>query len=66
MQRFAGMDALAAVAACTLTPARLLGIENECGTFRPGARADLVVLDGDCVRETWIEGRCVYSTGITE
>lgn len=59
---FAGTSLLAAVAACTLRPARVLGIESERGTLRPGARADLAILDADtgAVRETWIGGAAVY------
>jgi N-acetylglucosamine-6-phosphate deacetylase len=54
---FAGLGPCEAVAACTLRPARLLGLENEHGTLRPGARADLAVLDeGGRVVETWIGG----------
>ncbi|MDH3521909.1 MAG: N-acetylglucosamine-6-phosphate deacetylase [Myxococcales bacterium] len=57
----AGLSLLDAVAACTLRPARLLGIEREYGTLRPGARADLVVLDAASnVRQTWVGGRCVH------
>ncbi len=58
----AGMTRLEAIAACTLRPARLLGLESERGTLRPGARADLVVLDSDDrVIETWIGGRRVHA-----
>ena len=47
-----------AIAAATLAPARLLGIEAERGTLRPGARADLVVLSEEGrVEETWLGGR---------
>jgi N-acetylglucosamine-6-phosphate deacetylase len=58
---FADMTLLQAVRAATLGPARLLGIEAEHGTLRPGARADLAILDerGDVV-ETWLAGRRVY------
>lgn len=57
-QEFGAMTQLEAVAACTLRPARLLGIESERGTLRVGARADLVILDADgAVRETWLAGR---------
>lgn len=57
-QAFTGMSRLEAVAACTLRPARLLGVERERGTLRPGARADLVVLDpAGRVQQTWIAGR---------
>ena len=55
---FANLSLLHAVSACTLRPARLLGIEREYGTLRPGARADLVVLDAEGgVLETWIGGQ---------
>lgn len=54
---FGAMQRLEAVAACTLRPAQLLGLEALHGTFRPGARADLVALDAaNRVVETWIEG----------
>lgn len=60
--RLAGAPLLEAVAACTLRPARLLGLEAECGTLRPGARADLVFLDAEArVVETWVGGECVYA-----
>ena len=57
-----GLTLIEAVAACTLRPARVLGIEAERGTLRPGARADLVLLDRECqVVETWIGGRPVWA-----
>lgn len=56
-RRFAGLSLLEAVAACTLRPARVIGIEATRGTLRPGARADLVVLDdAGGVLDTWIGG----------
>jgi len=58
---FANLPLLDAVSACTLRPARLLGIEREYGTLRPGARADLVVLDAEGgVLETWVGGQRVH------
>jgi len=59
--RFADLDLARAVAAATLRPARLLGVENQRGTLRDGARADLVLLDaqGRAV-ETWLGGRPVW------
>ena len=61
-QEFAGLGLLEAVAACTLRPARVLGVESERGTLRPGARADFAVLDAaGRVVETWIEGRQAWS-----
>jgi N-acetylglucosamine-6-phosphate deacetylase len=56
------MTQLEAIAAATLRPARLLGLERERGTLRPGARADLVVLDADGgVAETWLAGERAYA-----
>ncbi len=43
-RRAAGATLLESVAACTLRPARVLGIEGQRGTLRVGARADLAVL----------------------
>ncbi len=59
-RRFADLDPVEAIAACTVRPARLLGIEGERGTLRSGARADLVVIDAEGrVVETWLAGRRV-------
>ncbi len=58
---FTGAGWLEALRAATLTPARILGIERERGTLRPGARADLVVLDPDGrVVATLVAGRVVH------
>jgi N-acetylglucosamine-6-phosphate deacetylase len=60
-RRFAGIDLCDAVAACTLRPARLLGVERERGTLRPGARADLALLDADGrAVETWLAGSLAW------
>jgi N-acetylglucosamine-6-phosphate deacetylase len=54
---FGAMSLQEAVQAVTSRPAALLGLEAERGTMRPGARADLVVLDSaNQVVETWIGG----------
>ena len=42
-----GMTAHEAIQAATLQGARVLGLDDELGTVRPGRRADLLVLDGD-------------------
>jgi N-acetylglucosamine-6-phosphate deacetylase len=63
-EAFGAMTRLEAIAACTLRPARLLGLERERGTLRPGARADLVVLSEEgAVEETWIQGERVFRAG---
>ncbi|MCZ7617278.1 MAG: amidohydrolase family protein [Myxococcota bacterium] len=59
------MTRLEAVRACTLAPARLLGIEARRGTLRPGARADLVLWsDAGEVLATWVGGRLVASAPV--
>ena len=56
-RRYTGVDLREAVAAATVRPARVLGVEREHGTLRRGARADLVLLDREArVRATWLAG----------
>ncbi len=58
---FGALDLLDAVRAMTLAPARLLGIERERGTLRPGARADFAVLRASgAIAQTWLAGRPVF------
>ena len=46
----------------SLNPARLMRVDNECGSIEEGKRADLVVLDqGGTVRLTIIAGSVAYS-----
>jgi N-acetylglucosamine-6-phosphate deacetylase len=62
-RRFAGLGLCEAVAACTLRPATLLGVERERGTLRRGTRADLALLDPDGrVVETWIAGAPTWTS----
>ena len=58
-----GLDREDALFACTLEPAKLLGIENSAGSIAKGKAAHLMVLDGvwleekTKVVETWIDGK---------
>ena len=55
--KLAGLPLEQALRAASLTPARFLGLEKERGVLVPGARADLVALDGDLtVVATWLDG----------
>jgi imidazolonepropionase-like amidohydrolase len=57
-----GLDADAALAAVTTTPAQMLGLADRLGTLAPGKIANLTVTRGDLfsrqgkVREVWVDG----------
>jgi N-acetylglucosamine-6-phosphate deacetylase len=58
---FTDASIIDAVASCTLRPARLLGLEASLGTLRPGAQADLAVIDAaGQVCETWLSGDRIW------
>jgi N-acetylglucosamine-6-phosphate deacetylase len=51
-----------AIRMATLTPATIAGVADRKGHLRPGADADLLVLDASGqVRQTWRAGELVYS-----
>lgn len=60
LQQLTGCGLAGAVAAASTEPSRLLGQEGERGVIQPGARGDLVVLDGPEVATTIIGGVVVY------
>lgn len=45
--RQAGMSAAEALAAATIVPARMTGVDKQTGSIAPGKNADLVLVDGD-------------------
>ena len=58
---FTGCGLGEALRCATYNPAKCLGIQNKKGTMRPGADADLVVMDGEGnVVSTWVMGKEVW------
>lgn len=66
-----GLDPQAALAALTVKPAAMLGIEALAGTVAAGKLANLVVVDGELfvaspkIQSVWIDGR-EYEIKVTE
>ncbi len=58
-----GLDRQTALESCTITPAKLLGMDGEIGTLEVGKRANFIVLDGDPfatrvgIRHIFIDGK---------
>ncbi|KAJ3533137.1 hypothetical protein NMY22_g7457 [Coprinellus aureogranulatus] len=63
--KFTGCSLSEALKCVTYNPAKCLGIEKTKGTLRPGAHADLVVLDkpGN-VLSTWVRGKEVFTRSV--
>ena len=58
----AGVTVEEAVKMATLVPARIHGLDRECGMLSPGMAGDVVIFDpGFRVLATIVEGRVVYS-----
>ena len=47
----AGMPALEAIQSATLTPAKILNLENELGQIAPGFYADIIAVEGDPLQD---------------
>ncbi|KAF9553030.1 Metallo-dependent hydrolase [Agrocybe pediades] len=63
--RFTGCSLGEAIKCATYNPAKCLGIEHKKGTLRPGAHADLVVLDRQGnVLSTWVKGKQAWAKGV--
>lgn len=53
-----GIPMRAAVKACTINPAKVIGVSGQTGSIEPGKFADLLVLDKDLqIRHVFIRGR---------
>ncbi|KAJ2922680.1 hypothetical protein H1R20_g14425, partial [Candolleomyces eurysporus] len=62
--RFTGCSFGEAIKCATYNPAICLGIADKKGTLRPGADADLVVLDRQgYVISTWVRGGEIWTSG---
>jgi N-acetylglucosamine-6-phosphate deacetylase len=60
MYQQVGLDLPAAVRMATLTPARIVGLQDEIGSLAPGTRADLVLLDAALeVTRVFVDGEPV-------
>ena len=61
-----GLDRDQAIAALTLRPAAMLGLDKSLGSIEKGKQANLIILDGDPldpsarIREVLVEGKIVY------
>ncbi|HYM10690.1 MAG TPA: N-acetylglucosamine-6-phosphate deacetylase [Bryobacterales bacterium] len=64
MRQFLGLSLAQALPMATLNPAELLGIADRKGALKPGADADLVVLDTEgTVQGTYVRGVAVTANG---
>jgi N-acetylglucosamine-6-phosphate deacetylase len=58
-----GIPLVEAVRMATLTPARVIGLDNRLGSLEAGKEADLAIFDDDFTAwRTMIKGRWVYKT----
>ncbi|MCA2969364.1 MAG: N-acetylglucosamine-6-phosphate deacetylase [Acidobacteriaceae bacterium] len=56
-----GVPLWQAVRMASLTPAEILGVDDELGSLRPGKAADVILLDEGCrVHGTWIAGGRIH------
>lgn len=67
-----GMDYDTALRAVTITPARILGLDDRIGSLKKGKDADFSIFDGDPLTlsakplAVLIDGKAVYDSGILE
>lgn len=56
----AGMTAMDAIKAATISAADLLGIKDKTGSIETGKRADIVAVDGDPLKDPQAFGKVVF------
>lgn len=55
-----GVSPEEAIAMASLHPAKLLGIDDQLGSIRPGKRANLIALDSALhLQQTWVQGLAI-------
>lgn len=60
MHRRVGLDLPAAVRMASLTPATIIGLQDDLGSLTPGKRADLLLLDAGLeIRRVFVDGEAV-------
>jgi N-acetylglucosamine-6-phosphate deacetylase len=61
MHELAGLPLIDCVRMATETPARVLGLENELGVLKPGAKADIVICDEHiAISQVFVGGEIVF------
>ena len=57
LHQVVGLDLPTSIRMATLTPARILGLDQQLGSLAIGKRADLLLLDADlAVQRVWVNG----------
>jgi len=60
MHRQVGLELPAAVRMASLTPATIIGLQDDLGSLTPGKRADLLFLDAGLeIRRVFVDGEAV-------
>jgi N-acetylglucosamine-6-phosphate deacetylase len=60
MHRQVGLDLPTAVRMASLTPATIIGLQDEIGSLAVGKRADLLFLDAEIeIRRVFVDGEAV-------
>ena len=56
-----GMTPLQAIRTATISPARTLGLDKDLGSITVGKLADMIVIDGDVIKEIRLSDKVTYT-----
>ncbi len=57
-----GIPFRSALKACTVNPARVIGVSGVTGSIAPGKRADLLAVDASMqIHSVYVKGNAVYT-----